>query len=62
MIRAVSALCVWAILGMASAGPVDRTLRELCQGRLAETPSALLGHVAVWPVSVMATWGMRSRC
>lgn len=59
--KIVSALCVWLILGMSSAGPVDRTLRELCQGSLGTT-SALAGHVAVWPVSVLATWGMRSRC
>lgn len=57
----VSAACVWLILGMSSAGPVDRTLRDLCQGSLG-SPSALAGHVAVWPVSVLATMGMRSRC
>lgn len=57
----ISALCVWLILGMSSAGPVDRTLRDLCQGSLGDR-AALIGHVAVWPVSVLATMGMRSRC
>lgn len=62
MIRLVSALCVWLIIGAASAGPVDTILRERCQGRLADGPRALIAHVVLWPVSVLATWGLPSKC
>lgn len=60
--RIISFLCVWAILGIATAGPVDAVLRDRCQGRLAEGPAGLAAHVAFWPVSVLATWGLPHKC
>ena len=57
VILALDVVVVWLALGLATLGPVSTVLRDGCH-----EPPPVGAHVAVWPVSVLATWGLRSRC
>lgn len=51
------ALASYVLVGVLSWQPTDRVLRDLC--RPVPSQSA---HVALWPFSVVALAGLRSRC
>ena len=56
-----SVIAVWLALGVATLGPVHRTLVDGCHAGVSAR-SAVLGHVVAWPVSVLSLWGLSSRC
>lgn len=54
---ATSLMAIYLLVGIATLHPVNRMVVDACQ-----KPAGTAAHVLLWPISILGTWGMESRC
>jgi len=56
-LMATSLVYIYLLVGIATLHPVNRMVVDACQ-----KPAGVTAHILLWPISILGTWGMKSRC